>query len=108
VTPDEENRNTYSYVYASILRDLGSAFDSVVRKLIIRTGDVYEHNIYGNLEFLENLDPELPNRTVLMRQNMKTIIPFRKGRDRVPNWWHAYNDVKHDETTIVKVISKIH
>lgn len=99
VTPDGENKKIYSYVYASILRDVGSAFDSVVTKLIIRTGDAYEHNIYGNLEFLENLDPELPYRTVLMRLNMKTIIPFRKGRDRLPNWWHAYNDVKHDETT---------
>jgi len=97
VTPSTENRSTYSYVYASILRDVGSAFDSVVRKLIIETGDAYDHSMHGYLKFLVDFDQEFRNRTVLMRYNRKSIIPFKKDGDGLPKWWHAYNAVKHDE-----------
>lgn len=102
VTPDRDNKSTYSFVFASILRDVGSVFDSVVRKLIENTGNQHQHNIYGYLEFLEGLDPALENRTVLMLSNMKRILPFRKTHKGIPSWWQAYNDVKHDETSNVR------
>jgi len=98
VTPSNDNKLTYSYVYSSILRDTGSVIDSVVSELITKTNSPFQKNIYGYLKFLESHDPELTKRSLLFTSNMKTLIPFRRGNNEIPNWWNAYNDVKHNET----------
>ncbi len=98
-TPSNSNKLTYSYVFSSILRDVGSVFDSVVSELISNTQSDCKNNIYGFLQFLESIDPELEKRSVYLLSNRKTVVPYRKGPEGLPKWWHAYNDVKHDETT---------
>jgi len=98
VTPDNINRKTHSYTYASILRDIGSVFDSTIRQIIIKSGvEGYQDNIYGFIKFLEKYVPELKIMAIDLVTNLKSIIPFQKGEKGIPNWWHAYNDVKHDE-----------
>lgn len=98
VTPDESNRATHSFTFSSILRDIGSVFDSVVRDLIVQSGKNYPYKIIGYLGFLEYMDPSLEKRRIIFTPNYKIIIPFQKNPETgIPNWWHAYNDVKHNE-----------
>jgi len=99
VTPDSSNRKTHSFTFASILRDVGSVFDSTLRKLIEKTGQKCEDDIYGFLKFLEIYVPHIENSTVYFRMSSKILIPLKKGEKGLPIWWHAYNDVKHDESS---------
>jgi len=48
VTPENSNRKVHSYIYASILRDIGSVFDSTMREIIKNiNNNAYDENIYG-------------------------------------------------------------
>lgn len=99
VTPDTSNRKTHSYAYASILRDIGSVFDSTIRQIIQKSGVLgYQDNISGFIKFLEEYVIELETMAIDVVTSLKSIIPFQKGEHGIPNWWHAYNDVKHDES----------
>jgi len=98
VAPDESNRATHSFTFSSILRDIGSVFDSVVRDLIVQSGKDYSLKIKGYIEFLDNIDPSLEKRRIIFTPNYNIIIPFQKNPETgIPNWWHAYNKVKHSE-----------
>lgn len=99
VTPDASNRATHSFTFSSILRDIGSVFDSVVRELIVQSGQNYQRNIEGYIQYLEDMDPSLEKRTILFTPNVKRIVPLQKNPETgIPDWWHAYNDVKYSET----------
>ena len=99
VTPTQENRDSYSHTFSSILRDSGSAFDSIMRKLIEKTGkkSKYQDNIIGHLDFLKDIETNLEKCSLHLRYNLKTILPFEKDLNSSPLWWRAYNAVKHDD-----------
>ena len=59
VAPHKENCETYSYEYASILRDSASAFDSTLKRFI-RMGELeYDPQIGGILKFLRHYESQL-------------------------------------------------
>lgn len=99
VTPHTENRYTYSYTYSSILRDVGSTFDSIMRQMITQTNntDNYDNNILGHLNFLKDIEPHLERCSILFKNIMKTILPFEREPDKPPSWWSAYNKIKHHD-----------
>ena len=55
VEPAYDNRFTYSFHYASILRDIGSCFDSTISEIIESEKLDYPLKIGGFLKFLKNL-----------------------------------------------------
>lgn len=98
VTPETDNRYCYSYTFSSILRDIGSTFDSVLRELIRDSGATnIADNILGHLDFLKSFQVDLEELSVGFDYNFKTVLPFERSRNNPPSWWTAYNDVKHDE-----------
>lgn len=97
VTPHKENSETYSYEFASILRDSASAFDSTLKRFI-RMGKLeYDDRIYGMLDFLRKYEPQLEYLSLRFLHYGGGLSPFRLDEDRVPFWWTANNKIKHDE-----------
>ena len=97
VTPHKENSYTYSYEYASILRDSASAFDSTL-KCFIRKGELeYDDRIHGMLDFLRKYEPQLEYIHLRFLHYGGFLYPFKPEKNGLPCWWNAYNDIKHDE-----------
>lgn len=97
VTPDKENRYTYSYEYASILRDIGSGFDSAFKMIINKAKLDFTDDIHGILKFLRSYEPYLEYIGLEFLNTQKNLYPFKPSPNGLPFWWHAYNKVKHSE-----------
>lgn len=103
VAPARENRDTFSYEFASILRDTGSAFGSTMDELVRRTTTKpkkrYDFNDYRR--FLIDSIPNIHMRVVAVNALFPLIImPFSALRDSQkgqPKWWRAYTAIKHSE-----------
>ena len=100
------NQKTFSYEYASILRDSGSVFSSVVDRLVKETSSVSRRlNIKDYLNWLRQ---EVENIHLIAAEinyplPCTLLVPFNTLKDgNIPKWWTAYNHVKHME------IDKIH
>jgi hypothetical protein len=98
VTPHTENRKCYSFTYASILRDSGSVFDSTVRELIQKSREAYSLDIGGFLKFIYEINDEIKRYYVHVKTVGKGLDPLKRESSGIPEWWHAYNKVKHNES----------
>ncbi len=100
VTPETDNRRSYSPTFSSILRDVGSTFDSVMRELIEKsTREEYHGDILDHIAFLKIYCADLERLSVGFNYNWKTMLPFERTADAPPLWWTAYNKVKHQEVS---------
>jgi hypothetical protein len=97
--PEEANRHSYSLTFSSILRDIGSTFDSVMQQLIKKSSRTkYEGGILHHLEFLKRHCPDARAKlSVGFNSSFKTILPFERISGCPPLWWTAYNKIKHNE-----------
>ncbi len=111
VEPHPANRLVFSYEYSSILRDTGSAFDSVMRKLL--EGLHYPHT-RGEYDFgdyrkflKENVVPQTMFGSKTLTDITVTVDSHHPNRFLMPflslenegklEWWDAYNNVKHSD-----------
>jgi len=102
---DPVNVNTCSYEYASILRDIGSVFSSVLDKIVtrenIRPRRGSRYDIVDYRDFLLESFPTLNEIVVKLKVNYnnKYVLPYEGFRqDDVDSvWWDAYNAVKHSD-----------
>ena len=98
VMPEEANRHSYSLTFSSILRDIGSTFDSVMQQLIKKSSRTkYRGGILHQLEFLKRHCPDLEKLSVGFNSNFRTILPFERISGCPPPWWTVYNKIKHNE-----------
>lgn len=98
------NRSTFSYEYASILRDCGSVFGSALDEFVRRSkgeAGFPQYTFADYRRFLIEQEPTIPQQTVEVRSLFPhgVIIPFdnMKKKSGVPKWWIGYNKVKHSE-----------
>jgi len=96
------NESTFSYEFASILRDAGSVFGSVLDALVKgHKGDPrLRTNFKCYRELLITYDPDIPRRSVRIRALFPggLVLPLTAlAKDNLPSWWQAYNKVKHSE-----------
>jgi hypothetical protein len=99
-----DNRSTFSYEFASILRDCGSAFGSVMDMFVKETKAVKpgtDTNISDYRKFLCELIKDISKRSLQIRPLFPKglVLPFEdmKSDSDSPKWWDAYNKVKHNE-----------
>lgn len=99
---DRRNRKTFSPVFASILKDMGSTFDSVLNALVRGAGVPPRRKYYDIRDYCDFLKREVVDvhrQSVHLRPlHPKGLVgPFEELRvkDGVPEWWNAYNKVKH-------------
>jgi len=98
------NSKTFSYEFASILRDAGSTFSSVMDKLVRHSLTVPSTRILSigdYVEWLQNLEPKihLASAELAYPLTERLLVPFRAlgEADTTIVWWKAYNDVKHSD-----------
>lgn len=98
-----ENCDTFSYEFASILRDCGSVFSSVLDAVIKGSSLVPKKktNVDDYKLFLKTQDDHIYLYSVHFRSRFPygLILPLYSLKDdsKNPHWWLAYNKVKHSE-----------
>ena len=98
-----ENSDTFSYEFASILRDCGSVFSSVLDAVIKGSSFVGKKktNIDDYKPFLKAQDDNVYLYSVHFRNRFPygLILPLYSLKDntKITQWWSAYNKVKHSE-----------
>ena len=100
----QDNRNTFSAGYASILRDACSAYSSTCDRLVRVTGFVdsrtKETSAADYRAFLIKVVPEIAVVCVQLEYpyGEKYLMPFDSLRDdESPRWWSAFTNLKHTE-----------
>jgi hypothetical protein len=97
-----ENTDTFSYEFASILRDCGSVFSSVLDAVIKGSACAAKKQTTINdyKSFLKAQDDTLHLYSVHFRSRFPEglLLPLYSLKDnQAPKWWVAYNKVKHSE-----------
>jgi hypothetical protein len=97
-----ENSKTFSYELAGILRDCGSIFSSVLDAVI--KGSLFTNKDITTIAhykaFLKEQDDRLYLYSVHFRNRFPDglILPLYSLKNtKSPQWWEAYNKVKHSE-----------
>jgi hypothetical protein len=97
-----ENSDTFSYEFASILRDGGSVFSSVLDAVL--KGSAFtgkdKTNIADYKSFLKAQDDTVHLYSVHFRSRFPNglILPlYSLKTSKSPRWWDSYNEVKHSE-----------
>lgn len=96
----EENKNVFSYEFASILRDVGSAFSSVLDTFVSEINS--KEKRYNITDYLSYLNSEIKGiEDVGVELNFplqkRMIFPYVDLSDHRNKliWWDSYNIVKH-------------
>ena len=97
-----ENYGAFSYQFASILRDCGSVFSSVLDAMIkgSRFAVQRETNIRDYKSFLMSQDTTIYLSSLHFRSRFPNglILPLYSLKSHnSPKWWEAYNAVKHSD-----------
>jgi hypothetical protein len=97
-----ENSEAFSYEFASILRDCGSVFSSVLDAMI--KGSAFSAKAQTTIahykSFLKAQDDTVYLYSVHFRSRFPDglILPLYSLKNtKSPKWWDAYNEVKHSE-----------
>jgi hypothetical protein len=95
------NSETSSYEFASILRDCGSVFSSVLDSMIKGSTTVKKQTTIADYKsFLKTQDDTVYLYSVHFRGRFPDglILPlYSLKNSKSPGWWDAYNEVKHSE-----------
>jgi len=95
---NSQNFRTYSIEFVRILLAAGSEID-VVAKILCNCIDSTKS--YGNInEYRDTIIakfPKFPSMIIDVPQYELQLTPWNEwSQHRNPNWWRAYNDVKHE------------
>lgn len=94
------NAATFSYEYASLLRDIGSVFssflDSIIKLSSFKKGKLnindYCEFLMNEVDFIEEICAEIN-----AEYDQRYLFPFHCIKKFNPHWWRAYNNVKHSD-----------
>ena len=100
------NYGVFSYEYASILRDVGSIFGSIMDTLVRKSDVIPRKNEYDIRDYRKWLINEIENIHFISVglnypiQN-RILAPFYRINDehKKLKWWTAYNKIKHHRST---------
>lgn len=104
-----ENAETFSYEFASILRDACSAFgsfsDAVIRASSSNVGKKKKLEIDDFFDFYSQYAPDLPKGYIDVAgvpeaYRLQPFWGWSKGQP--PRWWTAHNKIKHSEYDNIK------
>lgn len=104
------NNDTFSYEFASILRDIGSVFTSVLDSFVKGVGKepkyLKYHDIRDYRDFLLEEFHDLTKISAILNVDFdqKLVFAFKGFNKKNVNsvWWRAYNNVKHSDIEHLK------
>lgn len=101
------NAATFSYEFSSIVRDIGSSFSSILDRLVRKTAKKPLDRHLDIIDYLEFLVKEVKGIELIGAQlnspfYLNLVLPFDGieewiEKHSLPNWWDAYNKLKHLE-----------
>lgn len=104
-----ENYGVFSYEYASILRDSGSVFGSIMDSLVRETSSEEPKKKYDIRDYRKWLIREiekihLVSVGLIYPIQQRFLLPFYRieDEDKKLEWWTAYNYVKHSDISKFK------
>jgi len=101
----KDNYKTYSLEMAHLLLAASSEVDVVLKGLCNRVDSKKKpDNIDGYREILRPKFPRLCEMQIRIPRFALDVIPWENWQsDKNPNWWRAYNKVKHDRAEFFKL-----
>ncbi len=94
VTIAEDNFEAYSVAYLKLLLTIGSEID-VMLEVVAKEYDVNSsENGFGCSKVLLEHEPDVKKLEIMLKDENVTILPW--DCDRIPEWWTAYNEIKHN------------
>jgi hypothetical protein len=103
---ETNNKNTFSYEFGSLLRDIGSVFSSIMDGFVDRTvskkRNEYCIDDYTRFLIEEVTDIDLVGLRLDIRFKNCYLLPFDGIKTKMPprtklHWWEPYNKLKHSE-----------
>jgi len=98
------NKDTFSYEYASLLRDIGSVFSSVMDKLLrgaLGEKQNSDYNIDDFRRFLLSEIEDIENVKVSLNVSYlnSNLFPYEglSGKRHSLRWWKAFTNIKHSD-----------
>lgn len=102
---DRLNRQTFSYEYASLLRDAGGTFASVMDRIVREYRGVPDGKntcIADYRDYICDVEAVPHQIAVYLSPDGLKVYPFEEldpaRKQRTPRWWLAYNKIKHAES----------
>ncbi len=99
VSIDRDNSAVFSYHYLKSLITICCEIDSIAEVICNCNGKKADFGIINKLRVLADCIPNFHNLRVITRKQYDSmnVVPFVKFIDNnTPEWWRAYNSVKHD------------
>jgi len=101
---DPKNASSFSYEYASILRDAGSCFASTLDRLVRLTRFNLSRREFDILDYRKFLTASVPNiHSICLRVSyarssiyLRPFSALGQEQEKI-EWWDAYNKIKHSE-----------
>ena len=107
VSLEEENYDTYSDYFLSLLLDIGSEVDVVIHKL----AKMYDNNFNMQssfqeaFEIVENNNSQIKSLTVTINRSDVSFIPWDSGNRTDTIWWTVYTKGKHHRAEKIKELA---
>lgn len=103
VTISEDNFEAYSVAYLKLLLTIGSEID-VMLEVVAKEYDAdSRENGFGCSKVLLEHEPDVTNLEIMLKDENVIIMPW--NCDRIPEWWTAYNEIKHNRYEEAKMFN---
>jgi hypothetical protein len=100
----EDNFNTYSIQFVRLLLAAGSEVDVIAKEICKKHTPKKLYGIDDFRPVLLSAHPATSNITIGIQWNPLRLKPWDSWSQNInPEWWGAYNDVKHNRTTTLKL-----
>lgn len=108
---DNSNDDSYSQAYAKLMLEIGSEVDVVFKEYCRTIDSGFKPNfsrIGRYKDCIHNCNPDFIIQEVSVINHNRSLFPWQEWNTRsdAPRWWTAYNKVKHQRTSIVKINNK--
>lgn len=95
---NEDNYNTYSKEFASLIIVIGAELDAIF-KLFCSESNEKNQSITDYAKYILDIYPDIRGQSMSINKEI-TIKPFSLWSKEQPgkslSWWSAYTDIKHD------------
>ena len=91
------NNKTHSIEFARIILSVGSEVDVVAKGISKEITGKATENIKEHMSTLMSKFPDIPKHKVFMDRFGMDVVPWENWENnKSPDWWHSYNNVKHN------------
>lgn len=105
----EDNYNAFSDAYLKLILQIGSAVDVALKKYcsILKPGPNADNIKAYRVIIADIVGEKFTNELIKLKNSAYDLPPINTWQEwntpNSPEWWHVYNNVKHNRTQEVKI-----